>query len=211
MRVIGYTRVSTDKQAEEGVSLLAQATKIESYCVVKDWTVGEIISDDGYSAKTLKRPGLEYLLSMVKAKEVDVIIIAKLDRLSRSVKDIGQLLETFNRYSVALVSLAESLDVTTAAGRLVVNILASVAQWEREAISERTRDSMQYLKRMGRTFGRPPCQDRVAIEIMQQDRANGMSYQAIAHHLIELDLKTTRGGQWQPCTIEKILKRAAAA
>ncbi len=84
---------------------------------------------------------MERLLALVDARKVDTVIIAKLDRLTRSVKDLALLLERFTRRGVALVSVAESLDTNTAAGRLVLNIMVSVSQWEREAIGERTRDA----------------------------------------------------------------------
>jgi hypothetical protein len=94
----------------------------------------EIIVDGGESAKSLKRPGMAKLLAMVDAGKVQTVIIAKRDRLTRSVKDLCELLERFERRGVALVSVAESLDTGSAAGRLVLNIMAAVSQWEREAI-----------------------------------------------------------------------------
>jgi site-specific DNA recombinase len=105
MRVAGYVRVSTDDQVREGVSLGAQQAKLEAYCVVKDWTLVEVIRDEGVSAKSLKRPGLQRLLAMVRARHVDVVAIAKLDRLSRDVRDVYALVELFEKTDVALVSL----------------------------------------------------------------------------------------------------------
>src|SRR4029453_7036373 len=104
--------------------------------------LAEVIIDAGESAKSLNRPGMERLLSLVDAGAVNTVIIAKLDRLTRSVKDLAELLERFTRRGVSLGSLAESLDTGTAAGRLVLNIMTAVSQWEREAIGERTRDAM---------------------------------------------------------------------
>jgi site-specific DNA recombinase len=86
------------------------------------------------NAKSLTRPSLERLLALVDAGEVDVVIVYKLDRLTRSVVDLDQLMKLFERRHVALVSLQESLDATTAKGRLMINLLASVSQWEREVI-----------------------------------------------------------------------------
>src|SRR5580693_8604724 len=113
MITIGYVRVSTDKQAERGCSLEAQAEKIRA-------------------------------MALVDAGKVKAVIVAKLDRLTRSVKDLCELLERFERKGVALVSVAESLDTGSAAGRLVLNIMAAVSQWEREAIGERTRDALSH-------------------------------------------------------------------
>jgi site-specific DNA recombinase len=136
MRAIGYVRVSTDKQADRGVSLEAQAEKVRAMGVVQGAELLEIIVDAGESAKSLNRPGMARLLAMVDARAVDAVIIAKLDRFTRSVKDLAELLERFNRRGVSLVSVAESLDTATAGGRLVINVMTAVSQWEREAISD---------------------------------------------------------------------------
>jgi site-specific DNA recombinase len=153
MRAIGYVRVSTDKQADHGVSLEAQEAKIRAMATVQGAEITELIVDGGESAKDLKRPGMERLLTLVDERKVDTVIIAKLARLTRSVKDLAELLERFQRRGVSLVSVAESLDTGSAAGRLVINIMTAVSQWEREAIGERTRDAMQHKKSTGRWRG----------------------------------------------------------
>src|ERR1039457_5495856 len=153
MKTLGYVRVSTDKQAERGISLEAQAEKIKAMAVVHSVALAEIIVDGGESAKSLNRPGMARLLAMVDAGEVRTVIIAKLDRLTRSVKDLCTLLERFERRGVALVSVAESLDTSSAAGRLVLNIMTAVSQWEREAIGERTRDAMRHKRSNGERVG----------------------------------------------------------
>src|ERR1051326_9199383 len=110
MKAIGYARVSTARQAEHGVSLEARAEKIRAMAVVHNAELLDIIVDGGESAKSLQRPGIERLLALVDAKKVDSVIVAKLDRLTRSVKDLCTLLERFERRGVALISVAESLD-----------------------------------------------------------------------------------------------------
>jgi len=110
--------------------------------VVKGIELVDLIIDAGESAKSLNRPGMTQLLTLVDARAVDVVIIAKLDRLTRSVKDLAELLERLTRRGVSLVSVADALDTQSAAGRLVLNIMVSVSQWEREAIGERTRDAI---------------------------------------------------------------------
>jgi Resolvase, N terminal domain len=105
------------------------------------------------SAKSLQRPGIERLLALVDGKKVQAVIVAKLDRLTRSVKDLCELLERFERRGVALISAAESLDTSSAAGRLVLNIMTAVSQWEREAIGERTRDAMNHKRSQGERVG----------------------------------------------------------
>src|SRR5260370_38854540 len=107
MRTVGYVRVSTDKQADRGVSLEAQSEKIRAMAVVHNAQLIDIIVDGGESAKSLNRPGMARLLALVDAGDVQVVIIAKLDRLTRSVKDLCTLLERFERRGVTLVSVAD--------------------------------------------------------------------------------------------------------
>src|ERR1700692_3004661 len=162
IKTIGYVRVSTDKQADRGVSLEAQAEKIRAMAVVHSAELIDIIVDGGESAKSLNRPGMARLLALVDAGEVQAVIIAKLDRLTRSVKDLCTLLERFERRGVALVSVAESLDTGSAAGRLVLNIMTTVSQWEREAIAERTRDAMNHKRNNGERVGNIAFGSRLA-------------------------------------------------
>src|SRR5579871_6639790 len=153
MKAIGYARVSTNKQADRGVSLDAQVEKIRAMAAVHNAELLDILVDGGESAKSLQRPGVEHLLALVDAKKVGAVLIANLDRLTRSVRDLCVLLERFERRGVALISVAESLDTSSAAGRLVLNIMTAVSQWEREAIGERTRDAMQHKRNEGQRVG----------------------------------------------------------
>jgi site-specific DNA recombinase len=153
MRAIGYCRVSTDKQADHGFSLEVQEAKIRAMAVVQGVEISELIVDGGESAKNLNRPGMERLLTLVDQRQVKTVIIAKLDRLTRSVKDLAELLERFERRGVSLVSVAESLDTASASGRLVINIMTAVSQWEREATGERTKDAMRHKKSNGECVG----------------------------------------------------------
>src|SRR3954451_21906452 len=153
MRSIGDVRVSTERQADRGVSLEAQEAKIRAMATVQGADLIDVIVDGGESAKSMNRPGLQKLLEMVHKGEVQAIIIAKLDRLTRSVKDLCSLLELLEKRKVALVSVAESLDTSTAAGRLVITIMGAVSQWEREAIGERTRDALRHKRAQGQRVG----------------------------------------------------------
>src|SRR5687768_8592829 len=101
MLAVGYVRVSTDKQAEFGVSLEAQEAKIRAMATVQGAEIVELIVDGGESAKNLNRPGMERLLALVDERKVETVIIAKLDRLTRSVKDLSELLERFERRGVS--------------------------------------------------------------------------------------------------------------
>ena len=135
MKAVGYIRVSTEEQAKEGVSLDNQRTKIELFCAAKDWKLQRIYTDEGKSAGSLNRDGIQELMSDCQAHRLDVIVIYKLDRLTRSVKDLGYLIELFEKCGVAFSSVTDNFDTTTANGKLILNILGSVAQWERDIIS----------------------------------------------------------------------------
>lgn len=205
--MVGYIRVSTEDQARDGVSLSAQQAKLEAYCVVKDWTLVEMVRDEGLSAKSLKRPGLQHLLAMVQARQVDVVVIAKLDRLSRDVRDVYALVELFDKTDVALVSLQESLDATTATGRAMIGMLAVMNQLERELIAERTKDAMQHLKAEGERYCHAVFEDAETLALMQQYRSAGLSYQAIADALNAVGVPSTLGGRWLANAVRRILLR----
>src|SRR4051812_40128129 len=157
-RTVAYLRVSTDKQADRGISLDAQRAKAEAYAQLYDLELVQVIVDAGHSAKTLDRPGLQKALGMLREGRAEAILVAKLDRLTRSVVHLGELVETyFSEGKAALLSVGEQIDTRSAAGRLVLNILASVSQWEREAIGERTATALQHKAARGEyTGGQPP-------------------------------------------------------
>jgi DNA invertase Pin-like site-specific DNA recombinase len=222
MRAIGYIRVSTDKQADRGVSLEAQSEKVRAMAVVQGAELAEVIVDAGESAKSLDRPGMARLLALVESKAVDVVIIAKLDRLTRSVKDLAELLERFTRRGVSLVSVAESLDTGTAAGRLVLNIMTAVSQWEREAIGERTRDAMSHKKANGERVGTIPFGFRMGedgllaedaaeqgvLARMRELKASGRTLREIADELNRQGYTTRRGTAWRFQYVAAALKAA---
>src|ERR1700736_2150096 len=208
MRAIGYVRVSTDKQSEKGVSLDAQTEKIRAMAVVHGAELMEVVQDGGESAKSLNRPGVQRVLVMVERRAVQGVIVAKLDRLTRSVKDLCELLELFERRGVALISVAESLDTSSAAGRLVMNIMAAVSQWEREAIGERTRDALEHKRRQRERVGNiafgyrlapdgvhvePDDAEQASIAAIRALRANGRTLRQIAVDLNGAGRRTRSG------------------
>jgi DNA invertase Pin-like site-specific DNA recombinase len=196
-RAVAYVRVSTDKQADHGVSLEAQQAKVRTYADLYDLDLVEVVVDAGASAKTLDRPGLTRVLSMLKRGEVDAVVVMKLDRLTRSVADLGTLVDTYFQ-KAALLSVSEQIDTRTAGGRLVLNVLASVAQWEREAIGERTSVAMKHKASKGERVGAIPygfalAADGVALVAVEAEqaviveahtlRSAGLSLRAVATEL----------------------------
>jgi DNA invertase Pin-like site-specific DNA recombinase len=224
MTAVGYVRVSTDKQVDYGVSLDAQAAKIRAMAVVHGAELVDVIVDGGESAKSLQRPGVERLLALVDSRQVQAVIVAKLDRLTRSVKDLSTLLERFERRGVALISVAESLDTSSAAGRLVLNIMTAVSQWEREAIGERTRDAMSHKRANGERVGNIPFGSRLATdgEHLEPDpveesalteilrlRREGTTMRDIAANMNARAYQTRRGTPWRLESVARVLKAAA--
>lgn len=165
MEAIGYVRVSTEDQAREGVSLEAQREQVRAFCKARRWELVEVFADEGVSGKTLDRPGLQAALGAVGEGRAKVLVVTKLDRLSRSVRDILELVEEqFAHNGASLVSIADNLDATNAMGKFVLTILAGLAQMERELISERTRSALAHVKGTGRHLGAIPYGKKVDAE-----------------------------------------------
>lgn len=175
---IGYARVSTEEQASSGLSLDAQRERIRAYCVARGWELADVIVDAGASAKSLDRPGMRKVLMLMRERLVDGVVALKLDRLTRSVTDLHELLRTSDASKVALVSVTENLDTSSAGGRLMLNVLAAMAEWEREVIAERTSAALR-IKRdrgervsfhatMGTAEGERGRKEREAIEYVRK-------------------------------------------
>lgn len=154
---LAYCRVSTEEQAREGMSLAMQQRLIGKFIEAKEWHLMEIITDPGRSAKDLKRPGLKKVIELCKSGEVDIVIIYKLDRLSRRVRDIIDLVEeVFQKNNVDLASVTETIDTSTAVGRGFFLITSVFGQMERERGGERTSDARADRQERGFSTGRLP-------------------------------------------------------
>jgi site-specific DNA recombinase len=214
-RVVGYVRVSTPGQAERGISLEAQEERLRGYASLYGLDLVEVIVDAGQSAKTLDRPGLQRALGMLKARQADGLLVAKLDRLTRSVRDLGTLVEgCFKEH--ALLSVGEQVDTRTSSGRLVLNVLASVSQWEREAIGERTSTALRHKQSRGEYIGgaRPfgyrlkdgtlveDKDEQVTIRRARKLRAAGLSLRKIADSLHSRGLTSRK---LHPETVSRLL------
>src|SRR6187551_1814291 len=153
-----YTRVSTDQGLEQDFnSLDAQYDASQSYIRSQahaGWTLVRSKYDDGgFSGGNTDRPALQRLLSDVRANKIDVIVVYKVDRLTRSLADFAKLVELFDKHNVSFVSVTQQFNTTTSMGRLTLNVLLSFAQFEREVTSERIRDKIAASKRKGLWVG----------------------------------------------------------
>ena len=156
MKIAGYCRVSSDKQANEGMSIEVQESQIRKYAELYDVELMEIVVDAGESAKNLKRPGMQKVIGLMDSGLCDGILMVKLDRLTRSVKDLCYLLEKYFSKDKILISVQERIDTNSAMGRMIMNVVMSISQWEREATSERTKAILAHKKSNGERVGNIP-------------------------------------------------------
>ena len=156
-----YTRKSTEEGLEQEFnSLHAQREAAEAYIQSQKhlgWTLVPTAFDDGgFSGGSLERPALQLLLEQIEARQVDCVVVYKVDRLSRSLFDFARLMDRFEQRCISFVSVTQQFNTTTSLGRLTLNILLSFAQFERELIGERTRDKMSAARRKGKWVGGTP-------------------------------------------------------
>ena len=157
MRAAGYVRVSTTEQAQDGYGLDAQEHSIEAYCQAQGWELGTIYADAGKSGKAIVgREELTRLLADAEAGHFQRVVFAKLDRLARSLRDLLTVCDRLEAAGVGVVSIGESMDTGTPGGRMMRNMLGTIAEFERETSNERTRAGVAEVLRQGITVGHLP-------------------------------------------------------
>lgn len=205
MNVIGYIRVSTDEQATNGHGLASQDQAIRAACERRGWTLLDLVAEEGRTASNLDRPVLREVLERIAAGEADGLIVAKLDRLTRSVIDFAVLLDWFSATNAALVALDLDIDTSTPGGRLVANVFAAVAEWERDTISQRTKDGLAALKAQGKPISSPVAPAHIAERIRGM-RDQGLTLREICQILNHESVPTARGAAvWRPSAVQGIL------
>jgi site-specific DNA recombinase len=189
-----YTRKSTDKGLEQDFNTLdAQRESSLAYITSQKsegWIpVKQHYDDGGYSGGTLERPALQLLLDDIKAGRINIVVVYKIDRLTRSLADFAKLVEVFDQYGVSFVSVTQSFNTTTSMGRLTLNVLLSFAQFEREVIGERIRDKVAASKAKGMWMGGPPM---LGYDIQHRQLIVNEKEAAIVRHIFSkyLDLRT---------------------
>jgi site-specific DNA recombinase len=223
MTAIGYVRVSTEDQAKEGVSLDNQKSKIEAYCQLKDLELSEIVEDAGISAKNLKRPGVQKVLRMARKKQVDAIVVYKLDRIFRSTVDALETTKMFDKWGVSFHSIEETLDTQSAMGRFFFTLTAALAEMERRIIGERTKAALSHKRsRNEKTGGDVPygydlddtrhlvrnALEQRGIRLIRSLDERGSSLREICRELEANGYRTKTGkDEWNPKTVSMILKR----
>jgi site-specific DNA recombinase len=236
VKVIGYTRVSTEEQASGGLGLEAQEAKIRQYCELYELELVRIISDPGMSGKDLDRPGVAQVLEELRRRKggADGLVLAKLDRLTRSLGDwVGLITEFFRDEKRRLFSVGEQIDTRTATGRMILNLIMTIAEWEREIIGERTKDALQAKIARGERCGKlrfgydlapelhpetgkpfrlvPNPREQETIAVMKAWKAEGKTYRDLVKLVEGLGIETKEGNRvWLPATIRRILTRPVA-
>lgn len=233
-RAVGYVRVSTAGQADEGLSIDAQRERIGAAALLGGLDLLEVIVDAGVSGgkALVEREGGGRICAMVEAGAVDVVIVAKLDRLGRSAVDLLSTVESWQGRGVGLQSLDLGLDTSGPMGRMVLGMMSVFAEFERAQIGERTRVALAHAKAQGaqlgaeafgwsRDAGRSDAHGRQVVEAVAGEvavirrivamREGGATYRAIAAQLSADGVPTKRGGEWRPATVLKIHRRALAA
>lgn len=220
VRAIGYVRVSTEQQVNDGVSIELQVEKIKQYCDLYNHELLDIIIDAGVSAKNLKRPGITNVLQLLDSNETDALVVYKLDRLTRSLADWSTLIKDyFNEKSgKTLLAVVDQIDTSTASGRMCLNLMMTVYQWEREVISERTKAALQHKRSKGQPlgsakFGENITQLNITPNLVEQEvlnlildlRTKGYTLQQIADHLNKNNYLSKRGKSWYQRTVKNVI------
>lgn len=217
-----YCRVSVEDKKRDGVSLEMQEARLRDYARAKEWDVVGVFVDPGRSGRNLDRPALTRLRAYAKTKRFSTVLVYKLDRLVRSVSRLGDLLEEFEKLKVSLVSLSESIDATTASGRLMMNLLGSVAQWERETIAERTAAALSHKRDHGRVYGTTPfgfqrtgnrlqpiAEEIKTVHLIYGMREERRTLRDISDALYAARIKTKTGNdRWSREAIRQVLRHS---
>ncbi len=217
MRVVLYTRVSTDKQAEHGHGLDAQRARLSEFADQRSLNVVQVVADEGVSGTTLERDGMRQVLDLVQSRAVDAVVVTKADRISRNVRDLLNLSALLDEHGVALVTADEQFDTTTPLGKAMSAMRAVFAQLERDMAAARTRDGMAAARAKGVRLGRPPVGWRIAegrwhptdryplVERVHAMRADGATFQSIADTFNAEAIPTGSGrGRWAIPAIRRL-------
>lgn len=199
--VLGYARVSTPQQ-----DTAAQNAAIRADCERRGWHLVEVIEDGARSGATLDRPGFRAALARIEAGEVDGLVFARLDRVTRSFMDLASILAWFTERQAKLVAIDLGIDTSRPEGRLVAHVIGAVAEWERETIGLRTRESLAALREQGRPTGRPAVADvpELAARIRGM-HGDGMTLSGIARTLNAEGVPTLRGArEWRASSVQTI-------
>lgn len=222
VEVVGYVRVSTLDQADSGLSLEAQKERIRAQCLANGWELLSIYEDAGVSAKTLDRPGLRAAIAALGPGRV--LLALKMDRLTRSVGDLNDLVASIQDAGGEWATIQERFDTTTATGRLMLRLIVELSQWEREVIGERTASALQQKRKQKERLGTTPLgyvtrqtdqgaeveidpEGMETVQLARHLRGEGLSLHKIAARFTAEGRRTARGGRWHAQTVALLLDK----
>ena len=215
-----YVRVSTEEQVKEGFSINAQKEKLKQYALLKDWDIHDIYVDDGRSGKNLEdRPEIQRLSNDVEEERINSVLVYKIDRLTRSMKNLLELVELFQRKNCSFNSFTEAIDTSSATGRMFLKIVGIFAEFERENLAERVKFGCEQRAREGKyastiVFGYDYIKgqglvvneyEKQVVNNIFEWYLNSMSFREIAEKLKANNIPTKRGGTWKAPTIYHML------
>ncbi len=207
---VGYVRVSTAEQAASGAGLVAQQRAIRQACKARGWTLIAIHEDAEASGRDLMRPGLLQAIEDLDAGTAGVLVVSKLDRLSRSLLDFAGLMERSRRQGWGLAALDVGVDTSTPQGEMMANVMATFAQFERRLIGLRTKEALQVRRAEGVRLGRPPVVSEETVSRIGSLSEAGLSLRGIGQQLEREGVPAPRGGsRWHPNTVRRLISRAS--
>lgn len=208
---VGYCRVSTDQQGESGAGLEWQDQRIREESSRRGWSLGEMYVDVASGKSTKKRPRLADALNDLGAGRANVLIVAKLDRLSRSMLDFAHIVDRAANEGWSIVALDIGVDTSTTNGRMIANVIMALAQWERELIGDRTREALVSVRARGTKLGRPIGTTRDTEGMIVSLHKSGTGLRSIASELNRFAVPTPQGGsEWRASSVRAVLARLGA-
>lgn len=217
-----YIRVSTEEQVSEGYSISAQREKLKAFCIAQGWEDFRFYVEEGLSGKTTKRPKLNELFNHIEQGSIKTLLVYRLDRLTRSVRDLHKLLDDLEKFDCRFKSATEVYDTSTAMGRMFITIVASIAQWESENLGERVRMGQIEKARQGEWSAQAPygfkkvdkrlVHDPEQVEVLREiiDKIeSGYSFRKLADYLTQRQIQNIRSNQWHVGSLLNLLSNPA--
>lgn len=224
--ILAYSRVSTEGQAIQGVSIKNQQQLLRNYAEQNGYDNVIEIADEGYSGKNTNRPGFTKMMELVKQKKIDAVVVYSLSRFARNTVDTLKTIELFNKNDVTFISLSEKIESNTPSGKFFLGVISALQECELNQISERTRSALQYKKSKGELVGQVPygydCldgkhltenkQEQNNLRLIKQLRDRKVSYSGIVNHLTKIGAKNKKGEvKWYQSQIIRFLKYSIPA
>lgn len=218
MRIVGYTRVSTEEQAREGISLEAQKSKIAAWAEALGHEILAMEEDAGVSGKDMNRDGLQRAIERCCEQQA-ALVVYSISRLSRSTRDTLMAAERLDKHGANLISLTERIDSTSASGKMIFRLMAVLNEFERDQVSERTQAILRHKKEKGEVYASIPFgfdrqgdrlveneEEMRTVDLIRKLRAEGYSLRAVAEELNDRQLPTKNCRKWYASTVRYILR-----